>query len=516
MFAFFPALLILTSCASTFKTSDHNFRKSYTNEIIKKYGLTDSKPASKKETATSGQYTLLSDIVMRQSNPEILSDKAITKEERNVIVEDVMQLIDEGFIEFKTLLVEKRTHIDFFSDLFVLSANTASTLFTPVGTKTKISAISAGILGSKISYDENFFQGQGTFALIRKMEALRVEQELIIKERQLMDINDYPLGVAIRDLRIYYEAGTLIKAFEKVTEESGETEKNYKYYLDLIQGIDDFNKAREAVTNAKMLVAKAEITTASMVIETINKAEKEQKKRDSELNDKISEIKNKIKKMPDINIFDFAIKIEEIIPEEIKAFVNEIDPKGDRFNNYEKSRIVLAQIASKAIQTENDEKKWNALLEGYNILPTTEIFKKYLYSKEDIEHQINIKLKSGALYCEIESSENDWILTTYWNDIEVRRELEIILEKEFNNQKDAIMYAIKALSDGDVIDCATKVEKIIPAEITSFVEGIDPEELRHSNPEKSKIILVQIAEMAIMSEETLKQWQAVLKGYENQ
>lgn len=148
-----------------------------------------------------------------------------TKEERNVVIEDLIYLIDVNYQQFESELFFGRATFDTFTDLAILGLGAAGGLIEPAGTKAILAVVSGGIGGARASIDKNFFREQSANALISTMRASRKKKLNFIRDAQTLKISDYPMSRALGDIIDYYNAGTIVGALGSIISEAGQKEQ---------------------------------------------------------------------------------------------------------------------------------------------------------------------------------------------------------------------------------------------------------------------------------------------------
>src|SRR5260370_18401548 len=107
--------------------------------------------------------------------------------------------------------VAKESH-DLGTEVTELGLNLATTAVGGAETKTILGAVSAGVTGSKLAIDKNFFFEKTVPVLITTMNAQRkvALEPILIGLTNSTDV--YPLTQALSDIDAYYFAGTFIRA----------------------------------------------------------------------------------------------------------------------------------------------------------------------------------------------------------------------------------------------------------------------------------------------------------------
>ncbi len=129
---------------------------------------------------------------------------------RNEIISSRMREIDSYYYAFEASLIRERQEIGFISSIIGIGLSGAVPLVSSIGTKNALGAASSALQGgSKAFSDEVLFQ-KTVQVLATQMRAHRadVASDIITRMRTL-DLDTYPLSMALGDLDEYYAAGTI-------------------------------------------------------------------------------------------------------------------------------------------------------------------------------------------------------------------------------------------------------------------------------------------------------------------
>jgi hypothetical protein len=145
---------------------------------------------------------------------------ARAKAVRDELVFDALSYIDDAYGDFKNDLAAGRDKINFVADLVELGTSAAVGI-TKGERPLQILGIGlTAFRGGRRSADVNFYRDQSTPILISKMNGNRARVRALIMENKRKDIEAYPIGEALADVVEYYNAGTLIEAFTKLSEDT--------------------------------------------------------------------------------------------------------------------------------------------------------------------------------------------------------------------------------------------------------------------------------------------------------
>ncbi len=140
---------------------------------------------------------------------------------RNKILYDLIFLINDHYDRYELSRYATVTGLSFGGDVATLGLDTAATAVGGAGVKTILTAISAGIGGTKIAAQRDFLQNQNIALLIQKMRQLRQEVYTRMQAHMKSPESDYPLEAGFLELQQYFHAGTLIGAMQALSNETG-------------------------------------------------------------------------------------------------------------------------------------------------------------------------------------------------------------------------------------------------------------------------------------------------------
>jgi len=147
---------------------------------------------------------------------------APTKANRNEIIAVRMREVDSHYFAFEGSLIRERQELGFVSSIVSLGLTGAIPLASSLGTKSALGAASTFIQGgTKAFSDEVLFQ-KTVQVLATQMRARRavVAADIITRMRTL-DLDAYPLSMALGDLDEYYAAGTIAGALIEIQKTVG-------------------------------------------------------------------------------------------------------------------------------------------------------------------------------------------------------------------------------------------------------------------------------------------------------
>ena len=169
---------------------------------------------------------------------------------RNEVVNARLRAIDLHFNIFEQAVARENVIVNVGVDWAVLALGGATALAPLSATKSILGAVSGGITGAKGSVDKNIFYNKTMPVLLAKMEALRKEVLVRIREGLTHTTSDYPLTQALVDLDDYYKAGTIPGAIIGIAVTSGESiKKSDDEMKKILKGKYGFTKAGETLRN---------------------------------------------------------------------------------------------------------------------------------------------------------------------------------------------------------------------------------------------------------------------------
>jgi len=145
---------------------------------------------------------------------------------RNKIIYSKMIGIDIKYFEFQTQLVNSYRELTFGTAITTIGLNAAE-VYTGYPL---LSVLSTAIIGSKAAYDSNILMDKAISGIQTEMISQRNIVKIRLIQGMQQDVNTYPLELALIDLTDYYNAGTLIAAYNGLSESASNksTEVNKK------------------------------------------------------------------------------------------------------------------------------------------------------------------------------------------------------------------------------------------------------------------------------------------------
>ena len=179
---------------------------------------------------------------------------------RNELIEDALPYIDGAYIDFITDIQAGRDRNNFLLDLVELG--TAASVGISKGERPLqiIGVALTAFRGGRRSLDANFYKDQSTPILISKMDGNRAKVRTTILQREKQEVSDYPLGAAVADLVDYYNAGTLVRAFTQLQQDTAVITKESEDNVRILKGVPITGEATEDFRN--LSVAASDILQA--------------------------------------------------------------------------------------------------------------------------------------------------------------------------------------------------------------------------------------------------------------
>jgi|KBSSwiStaDraftv2_1062776.scaffolds.fasta_scaffold57782_2 hypothetical protein len=145
------------------------------------------------------------------------SPVAQNKRVRNEIVFARMRAIDSYYYAFEASLIRERQEVGFISSIISIGLSGAVPLVSAVDTKNILGAASSGLQGATKAYSDEVLFQKTVQVLTTQMRARRdiIASDLVSRLRTL-DIEAYPLSMALSDVDEYYAAGTIAGALIEI------------------------------------------------------------------------------------------------------------------------------------------------------------------------------------------------------------------------------------------------------------------------------------------------------------
>lgn len=145
---------------------------------------------------------------------------------RDMVISVYLNAIDARYLQFRRAVSSEGRGGTALADLAVLGLTTSASVIEK--SATELSAIAAGIAGSKGIIDKNLYFNKALPALLAAMDAERTKARTQIVLNMRKDANAYPLETAFGDIAAYEAAGSLDLAVDNVTASASEDRKMEK------------------------------------------------------------------------------------------------------------------------------------------------------------------------------------------------------------------------------------------------------------------------------------------------
>ncbi|MDH2344000.1 hypothetical protein [Bradyrhizobium sp. SSUT77] len=147
--------------------------------------------------------------LVNRYNMSVFSAPSQARLIRNEIIAQRMYAVDVQYTEYESALTREGQEVNFATLTAAGALGTASTLFTPVVTKSVLSGLSTATLAGKGHYDSEILMAQTIRTIQKQMRASRNLIASNISAKLIQSVTEYPLSAALSDVEDYYNAGTL-------------------------------------------------------------------------------------------------------------------------------------------------------------------------------------------------------------------------------------------------------------------------------------------------------------------
>ncbi len=209
---FAPAALLAGCTSNSF--TDRPANLSYVDDVI---SSTSAPPAIETERRALKDYHSARDIDRSGMDRRTFRDSIVWRE----VAAD-----DDSFHKFVRAVRSDRTLMTLSADTGAIFLNGLATVTGTAGEKAALAALSGGLLSTKGAFDKELFNLEAMSALLARMKASRLVALVPIEKGLAQDIQAYPLEKALRDLRMYADAGSLLSTLDAIANDAGtETQK---------------------------------------------------------------------------------------------------------------------------------------------------------------------------------------------------------------------------------------------------------------------------------------------------
>lgn len=143
---------------------------------------------------------------------------------RDEVIHGRIYVIDYYYNQFRNGMRGVKPDSNIVTDIAVLGLDAADAINPAKRAKEVLLAISGGLTGPDTTVDKEDFYEEALPALVSKMDSLRLERLVLIRQRMKYGTqgdNPYTLGAAMIDVNNYFQAGTISGAILGITKSSG-------------------------------------------------------------------------------------------------------------------------------------------------------------------------------------------------------------------------------------------------------------------------------------------------------
>ena len=151
---------------------------------------------------------------------------------RNEFITGRLTLINLKYLQYLQQFPLTTSTLNSAVDIAKLGVDLATVQVGGATAKSILGAVSAGLTGTRLSIESNFFDQKTAQTLVTAMNAQRKASLLPILAGTKADVTAYPLAQAVVDLNAYYYAGTLNGALEAVQADAGAKDATAQKALD--------------------------------------------------------------------------------------------------------------------------------------------------------------------------------------------------------------------------------------------------------------------------------------------
>lgn len=155
----------------------------------------------------------------------LAGDPVRQREYRDEVINGRIYVIDYYYNKFRqNMRGSYKPDSNIVTDIAVLGLDAADAINPARRAKEILLAISGGLTGPDTSVDRDEFYDEALPALISKMDSLRLERLVLIRQRMKYGTqgeSPYTLGAAMIDVNNYFQSGTISGALLGITKSSG-------------------------------------------------------------------------------------------------------------------------------------------------------------------------------------------------------------------------------------------------------------------------------------------------------
>lgn len=201
-------------------------------------------------------------------------NERLNEPSRNEIITTRMYLIDQQYTDFENALYREGRGGDFALTVAQIVVGAVGSIVNPASTSQALSGVGGVLAGVGQAYDEELLADRAIQAIITQMQASRAEVRSAILAKLSLTIQQYPLGLALRDLEEYYGAGTLTGGLAALSETAAnrlqEAEDSAQAVINRVTVVDSEITSEENVQLSEDLRARINALTDAQVLELVN------------------------------------------------------------------------------------------------------------------------------------------------------------------------------------------------------------------------------------------------------
>jgi hypothetical protein len=211
-----PDALADTGSALRVKVDEQAVTRIVERELDAKGNITQERTSERVEILPS--YRTLSTRQEIIDHSLALSSEGERQAFRNRVIDHYMGEMDRHYETFSQRLFNEGIQLALGFDSAIIGLASAAALFED--SATDLASVISGFAGIQSAIDKNLYFDRTLPALVATMDAERTRVETGLVGRKGQGYETYSLEAAIRDLRRYQQAGTLLRAITQVTEQA--------------------------------------------------------------------------------------------------------------------------------------------------------------------------------------------------------------------------------------------------------------------------------------------------------
>lgn len=140
------------------------------------------------------------------------------QQRRNNILSNLTLLMDIRYRQYERSFYNVDATAGSAFDIAVLGMTAAGAVSGGAETKAILSAIAAGLTGTRLALEKNFLYEQTSPIIIKQMQKLRKAKLADIDKKMAEDIYKYPLERGLIDIAEYFYSGTIVSALQDMSD----------------------------------------------------------------------------------------------------------------------------------------------------------------------------------------------------------------------------------------------------------------------------------------------------------